>query len=103
MKRFGWEMKSLAGFWACALAASVVTNTSMAQTPSGPGGRLTIATLSVGTVFHVVASGLGKVVIGHSPMTLVVTPMASARSWVRQANDTGTPELGITQTGEVWR
>ena len=103
MKRFGWGMKSPAGFLACALAASVVTSTSMAQTPGGPGGRLTIATLSVGTVFHVVASGLGKVAIGHSPMTLVVTPMASARSWVRQMNDTGTPELGIMQMSEIWQ
>ena len=61
-----------------------------------------IATLSVGTVLHVVASGLGKVAIENSKMNLVVTPMASARSWVGQINATGRP-VGIMQMSEIWQ
>jgi len=65
--------------------------------------RLTCATLLVGTVFHVTGSGLCKVATEHTPMTVAVSPMASARSWVPQMNETGTPEIGIMQLCEIWQ
>lgn len=73
-----------------------------APTPTLP-ARLTLATLAIGTVFHVTASGLAKVATEHSPMTVAVSPMASARSWVPQMNKMGKPELGIMQMSEIWQ
>lgn len=65
--------------------------------------RLTFATLSVGTVFHVTGSGLAKIATENTPMTVAVAPMASARSWVYQQNKRGKPELGIMQMSEIWQ
>ena len=80
------------------LAKSVI-----AQSPTALPARLTFSTLSVGTVFHVTGSGLAKVATGHTPIQVVVSPMASARSWVYQMDKSGTPELGIMQMSEIWQ
>jgi TRAP transporter TAXI family solute receptor len=65
--------------------------------------RLTLSTLAVGTVFHVTGSGLAKVATEHAGMQVVVSPMASARSWVFQMDKSGTPDLGIMQMSEIWQ
>lgn len=79
-------------------AKSVIAQSSTTLPP-----RLTFATLAIGTVFHVTGSGLAKVATEHTSIQVVVSPMASARSWVYQMNSSGTPEIGIMQMTEIWQ
>ncbi|HGE69790.1 TPA: TAXI family TRAP transporter solute-binding subunit [Candidatus Poribacteria bacterium] len=73
------------------------------STSSSLPSRLTFATLAVGTVFHVTGSGLAKIASERTPIKVVVSPMASARSWVFTMNDKGSPEIGIMQMSEIWQ
>jgi len=82
---------------------SFMTAYAQSSSKSPLPARLTLSTLAVGTVFHVTGSGLAKVATEHSPMTVAVSPMASARSWVYQMQKRGRPELGIMQMSEIWQ
>jgi len=84
--------------------SAIYVKPSMAQsaTTTLP-SRVNFATLAIGTVFHVTGSGLAKVASEHTPMRVVVSPMASARSWVYKMNKEGTPEIGIMQMSEIWQ
>lgn len=100
------SLSILVGIFFSALAITVLpfAVASAQQSPaSNLPSRLTFATLGVGTVFHVTGSGLAKVATEHSPTTVAVSPMASARSWVFQMEKQGRPELGIMQMSEIWQ
>jgi uncharacterized protein len=100
MKKTGWSMLSGVILFVCTLTLSL--STAGYGAPALP-SRLTLSTLAVGTVFHVTGSGLAKVATEHAGMQVVVSPMASARSWVFQSNKGASPELGIMQMSEVWQ
>lgn len=100
MKKTGWFMVIGVIFFVSALTLSFYRAACAA--PALP-SRLTLSTLAVGTVFHVTGSGLAKVATERAGMQVVVSPMASARSWVFQSNKGGSPELGIMQMSEIWQ
>ena len=88
--------------WVVASLPFMLAHAKPSPKPTLP-KRLTFATLAVGTLFHVTASGLAKVATENSPMTLAVSPMASGRSWAYQMNKRGKPEVGIFQISEIWQ
>jgi TRAP transporter TAXI family solute receptor len=99
------KKKGLLWLFGFILIGCILSSPLSMAAPAKPGlpQRLTFATLAVGTVFHVTGTGLAKVATEHTPMQVVVSPMASARSWVYQMEKSGKPELGIMQMSEIWQ
>lgn len=72
----------------------VPTNFVSSQTPTYP-KVLRFASLSPGTVLHVLISGLSKVASDRSPMTVVVVPTAGAKTWLPMMIKQETIDIGM--------
>ncbi len=65
--------------------------------------RVTMATLSMGTLYYALASGLAKVASDNSPMTVVVMPTSGTQAYYPFIHQTGRPELGLGDFHSIWQ
>jgi uncharacterized protein len=84
-----------------------VAGDAVAQGQSSPAAklpvRITFASGLATTLAYQYAAAMAKVVSSHSPMTVVVTAMAGPAAYVKQASDTGKPELGWMGAVDIWQ
>jgi len=77
---------------------------SAQTTPTYP-KILRFTTLSPGTSFYAIASGVAKVASDHTTMTLITVPTTGVSSWLPMLNELGTADLAIWElggTGQLW-
>ncbi|MDP2659832.1 MAG: TAXI family TRAP transporter solute-binding subunit [Dehalococcoidia bacterium] len=87
---------------AAATSAPAAAATSAPTKASLP-AKLEFATHAVGSVFNAIGSGIGKVAASHSGMGVAVTPTGGPPAWIPGLNSSGSPDIGIINTFELWQ
>jgi len=77
---------------------------SEASKPEGPLPQtINLATMSPGSAFNAIGTGLAKVASDVGPIRTIVQPFAGPTAWIPQMVSNGKPEVGVMQLPEAWQ
>jgi TRAP transporter TAXI family solute receptor len=91
--------------WVSALSLLIVVQSSISY-GAGTGKlpkRVTMGTLSMGTLYYAISSGWAKVASDNCPIAVVVMPTSGAQAYMSQVGQTGRPEIGASDLHTSWQ